>query len=67
MYSYMQEGTLEMEMVPGKPEYINQISYWIQDVEANRKLVEKMQGVLNNKAFEKQSNSLADEYKRSLE
>ncbi len=67
MYSFMQEGTLEMEMVPGKPEYINQISYWIPDVEATRKLVEKMQGVLNNKAFEKQSNSLADEYKRSLE
>jgi anionic cell wall polymer biosynthesis LytR-Cps2A-Psr (LCP) family protein len=62
--SAYQKG-LDAEMVSGTPVYIDNISYWLPDIQAMRKQVATLQNIEITDSYEAESKKLADEYKNS--
>ena len=54
-----------MSMVPGEPEYIDGISYWIPDIPKMRQKMADMQGVKISEKFNENTKKLEQEYKNS--
>jgi len=61
-----QKKGLVTDMVPGRPAYIREISYWLPDVVGLRQHIAQIQGgVLDGKNLA-EAEQLADEYQRSI-
>jgi polyisoprenyl-teichoic acid--peptidoglycan teichoic acid transferase len=56
---------LDAEMVSGTPVYIDDISYWLPDIQAMRKQVATLQAIEVTNSYEDESKKMADEYKNS--
>ncbi len=57
---------LKTYTVPGKPVYIDNISYWLPDIAAMRKEVAQIQGITVDDKYAKYTRRLADEYTKSI-
>jgi len=57
---------LKTDMVPGKPIYIDGISYWLPDIMAMRKQVAEIQGIAMDDKYMATARSLAVEYQNSV-
>lgn len=57
---------LKTEMVPGKPAYINDISYWLPDIVELRNYVALSQGLTPDGKFVSASQTMASQYERSI-
>ena len=65
MRDMVEKEGLKMSMVPGEPEYINGISYWIPDIPKMRQKMADMQGVKISEKFNENTKKLEQEYKNS--
>ena len=63
MHGMMEKDGLKMAMVPGEPEYIGGISYWIQDIPRLRQQMAQMQDVKMSEKFNENTKKLEREYK----
>lgn len=61
------QGGLHAEMVPGLPEYIDGISYWIPDITDLRKQMAEMQGAEMTDRYRRGAERMEAEYVRNLE
>ncbi len=61
------ENGLKMAMVPGTPQYIDDISYWIPNITKLRAEMVKMQGVAMTDKYKQASQSLDQEYQKALQ
>ena len=66
MRDMMEKDGMKMSMVPGEPEYIDGISYWIPDVTKLRQQMAEMQGVKITEKFNENTKKLEQEYKNSV-
>ncbi len=57
---------LKTEMVPGKPAYIHDISYWLPDIVELRNYVASSQGMTTDGKFVSAARTLASQYERSI-
>ena len=65
MRDMVEKEGLKMFMVPGEPEYIDGISYWIPDIPKMRQKMADMQGVKISEKFNENTKKLEQEYKNS--
>ena len=65
MRDMVEKEGLKMSMVPGEPEYIDGISYWIPDIPKMRQKMADMQGVKISQKFNENTKKLEQEYKNS--
>ena len=65
MRDMVEKDGLKMSMVPGEPEYIDGISYWIPDIPKMRQKMADMQGVKISEKFNENTKKLDQEYKNS--
>ena len=65
MRGMVEKEGLKMSMVPGEPEYIDGISYWIPDIPKMRQKMADMQGVKISEKFNENTKRLEQEYKNS--
>ena len=65
MRDMMEKDGLKMSMVPGAPEYIDGISYWIPDIPKMRQQMAQMQDVKITEKFNENTRKLEQEYKES--
>ena len=65
MRDIVEKDGLKMSMVPGEPEYIDGISYWIPDIPKMRQKMADMQGVKISEKFNENTKKLEQEYKNS--
>ena len=63
MREMVEKDGLKMSMVPGEPEYIDGISYWIPDIPKMRQKMADMQGVKISEKFNENTKKLEQEYK----
>ncbi len=61
-----QQNGLDMEMVPGKPLYIDGVSYWIPDVEMLRLSIADALGIQVDPDLRERFERAASEYKNSI-
>ena len=61
-----QQNGLDMEMVPGKPLYIDGVSYWIPDIEMLRLSIADSLGIHVDPALRERFERAAGEYKSSI-
>lgn len=61
------QGGLHAAMVPGLPEYIDGVSYWIPDITDLRSLMAEMQGVEMSDRYRSGAERMEAEYIRNLE
>ena len=66
MHDMLEKDGLKMAMVPGEPEYINGVSYWIPDIPKMRQQMAAMQDVKMSEKFNENTKKLEQEYKGSL-
>lgn len=60
------EGGLSMATVPGTPEYINDVSYWLPDITDLREQMVEMQGAKMTDRYRLGAERMEAEYKRNL-
>ncbi len=60
------DNGLTAEMVPGKPAYLQDISYWIPDIKALRKMLAEELGIQMTGELETAANEAAVEYEKGL-
>ena len=65
MREMKEKDGLKMSMVPGEPEYIDGVSYWIPDIPKMRQKMADMQGVKITEKFNENTKKLEQEYKNS--
>ena len=65
MHGMLEKDGMKMDMVPGYPEYIDGISYWIPDIPKMRQQMAEMQGVKITEKFNENTKKLEQEYKNS--
>lgn len=61
-----EHGSLQMATVPGTPEYINDISYWLPDITDLREQMVEMQGAQMTERYRQGAEKMEAEYKRNL-
>ena len=61
-----QKNGLKTEMVPGRPLYINGVSYWIPNISELRTTIAETLGIPMNAAIRKRLDSIASEYENSI-
>ena len=61
-----EQGGLQMATVPGTPEYIDEISYWIPDITDLREQMVDMQGAQMTERYRQGAEKMEAEYKRNL-
>ncbi|WP_371364099.1 Polyisoprenyl-teichoic acid--peptidoglycan teichoic acid transferase TagU [Sporomusa rhizae] len=57
---------LKAEMVPGKPAYISDISYWLPDIQALRSYVATTQGMTVDDKYASEARTTASQYEKSI-
>jgi LCP family protein required for cell wall assembly len=57
---------LKTEMAPGKPVYIDDLSYWLPDITATRKQIAQIQGITIDDKYLASARNLASQYEKSL-
>ena len=62
----IQQNGLTSEMVPGKPAYIKDISYWLPDIEKSRRLIASGMGIELDEAAAQDTKDTIAAYKKSL-
>ncbi len=62
----IQQNGLVSEMVPGKPAYIKDISYWLPDIEKSRQLMASAMGIELDEAAAQDTKDTIAAYKKSL-
>ncbi|MBO5992767.1 MAG: LCP family protein [Acidaminococcaceae bacterium] len=65
MRGMVEKDGLKMSMVPGEPEYIDGVSYWIPDIPKMRQKMADMKGVIITEKFNENTKKLEQEYKNS--
>jgi len=65
MHDMLEKNGLKMAMVPGTPEYIDGISYWIPDILKMRQQMASMQDTKMSEKFIENTKELEKEYKNS--
>ena len=65
MRGMVEKDGLKMSMVPGEPEYIDGVSYWIPDIPKMRQKMADMQGVKITEKFNETTKKLEQDYKYS--
>ncbi len=66
LHSMVKESGLAMATVPGTPQYIDGISYWLPDIKALRQEMADMQGAQMSARYKSAADLLAREYERSV-
>jgi LCP family protein required for cell wall assembly len=61
------DRSLSMAMVPGTPQYINDISYWIPDINKLRTEMVKMQGVAMTEKYRTAAQTMDLEYQKAMQ
>lgn len=61
-----EQGGLQMATVPGTPEYIDDISYWIPDITDLREQMVEMQGAQMTDRYRQGAEKMEAEYRRNL-
>ena len=67
LHSMVREKGLSMAMVPGTPEYIDDISYWQPDITDLRELMVKMQGAEMTERYRSAAELMEREYNEAVE
>lgn len=67
LHSMVREKGLSMAMVPGTPEYIDDISYWQPDITDLRELMVKMQGATMTDRYRNAAELMEKEYNEAVE
>lgn len=67
LHSMVKDKGLAMATVPGTPEYINEISYWLPDIKAMREQMVRMQGATMTDTYRSAAELMAREYKDAVE
>ena len=67
LHSMVKEKGLSMAMVPGTPEYIDDISYWQPDITDLRELMVKMQGATMTERYRSAAELMEREYNDAVE
>lgn len=67
LHSMVKSKGIVMATVPGTPEYIGGISYWLPDVRAMREQMADMQGAQMSERYRTAAQIMAVEYKREKE
>lgn len=67
LHSMVREKGLSMAMVPGTPEYIDDISYWQPDITDLRELMVQMQGATMTERYKTAAELLEKEYVEAVE
>lgn len=62
LHDMMKGNELKMAMVPGRPEYIDGISYWIPDIPKLREQMAQMQDMKMSEKFRASTEALEQEY-----
>lgn len=62
LHGMMERGGLKMAMVPGRPGYIDGISYWVPDIPKMREEMAQMQDVKMSEKFRANTEALEKEY-----
>ncbi len=57
---------INAQMVPGKPAYIDDVSYWIPDIAALRKYITQVLGVTVDERYTAATQLMESEYKQSI-
>ena len=65
MHTMVRETGVKMNTVPGVGEYLGDISYYLPDVEATRKIVAQLQGAEMTGRYKSSSELLANEYAKN--
>ena len=66
MHDMLKKDGLKMAMVPGTPEYIDGVSYWIPDIPNMRRQMAEMQDVKMSEKFRENTRKLEQDYKDSF-
>ncbi len=66
LHSMVKEQGLAMATVPGTPEYIDGISYWLPDITDLREQMVKMQGAKMTEKYRSAAELMEEEYKEAL-
>ncbi len=67
LHSMVKEKGLAMATVPGTPQYIDGISYWLPDITDLRSEMVKMQGAQMSERYRNAAELMETEYNRALE
>lgn len=67
LHAMVREKGLSMAMVPGTPEYIDDISYWQPDITDLRELMVKMQGATMTERYRNAAELMEREYNDAVE
>lgn len=67
LHGMAKDKKLKASMVPGVPEYIDGISYWLPDVVAMRELMASMQGAEFGSRYKNAAGIMSEEYEAQLE
>lgn len=67
LHSMVKEKGLAMATVPGTPQYIDGISYWLPDITDLRSEMVKMQGAQMSERYRNAAELMENEYNRALE
>ena len=59
-------NVITADMVPGKPAYLQDISYWLPDIKALRKMLAEEIGITMNDTLQKSADDAAAAYAKSL-
>lgn len=66
MINDAQKQGLKTDMVPGKPAYIDEVSYWLPDIVALRQHVAKIQGITPDEKYASTARNMSTEYQNSI-
>lgn len=67
LHSMVKTTGINMKTVPGTPEYIDDISYLLPDVQGTRKLMAEMQGAEMTERYKNAADAMALEYNKNIE
>ncbi|WP_303995155.1 LCP family protein [Megamonas hypermegale] len=62
----IQQNGLNSAMIPGKPAYIEDISYWIPDIAKSRELIAQNMNITLDAKAQKDTETTIEQYKKSL-
>lgn len=66
MINDAQKQGLKTDMVPGKPAYIDEVSYWLPDIVALRQHVAQIQGITPDEKYASTARNMSTEYQNSI-
>lgn len=67
LHAMVKEKGLSMAMLPGTPEYINGVSYWLPDITDLREMMVNMQGAVMTERYKSAAELMEQEYNKAVE